>query len=265
METEITEKTSGRKIAFIILVILVSAFLIYYSIMSMVSPGRRMAELKKEFELKPANKSLVDDKVLSDSAYLKLLKEKAFLQARTILAETDSIYLTINLADSTANIEINGVVVHVAKINSFRISNILMKGDENVISTLLSTPLTIAKSYSTIKKEPVMIKMAPKDTSEYKPDIMPDTTIVVPVNYKLEMSNGMNVYVYQENEKTNDRINQFSFDIKDRISNAWHSLKHVMVFKVPDYKPFIKIRISRSDAKIIYRALPRNGQIAIYR
>jgi len=33
-----------------------------------------------------------------------------------------------------------------------------------------------------------MIKMAPKDTSEYKPDIMPDTSITEPVNYILEMN-----------------------------------------------------------------------------
>ena len=31
-----------------------------------------------------------------------MLKEKAFLQSKIIMAETDSIYLTINLTDSTA-------------------------------------------------------------------------------------------------------------------------------------------------------------------
>ncbi len=32
------------------------------------------------------------------------------------MAETDSVYITLNLADSTANLEISGVAVHSAKI-----------------------------------------------------------------------------------------------------------------------------------------------------
>ena len=57
-------------------------------------------------KLKLLIKATLNQRILKDSAYLKLLKEKAFLQSRIILAETDSIYLSINLADSTANIGI---------------------------------------------------------------------------------------------------------------------------------------------------------------
>lgn len=264
METEIVKKTSGKKVTLIIIVI--SAFVIYYSIMSMMSPGHRLAEIKRDFVVKPVSKNPVDERVYSDSMYLKLLKEKAILQSKTIMAETDSIYLTINLEDSTSSIEINGVVVHKVKISSFSISNIFMKGDENIILTMLSSPFTIANSFATIKKEPVMIKMAPKDTSEYKPDIIPDTSIIVPVNYKLEMTNGTRIYVYQEeNEKPGDRISLFRFNIRDRLHDTWSSIKSVALFKVPEYHPFIKIRIPRIDAKIIYRAIPKNGQVAIYR
>ena len=42
------------------------------------------------------------------------------------------------------------------------------------------------------------------------------------------------------------------------------ALKRVAVFKVPEYHPFIKIRLPRSDAKIIYRAIPKNGQISVF-
>jgi len=37
-----------------------------------------------------------------------------------------------------------------------------------------------------------------------------------------------------------------------------------MVFKVPDYHPFIRIRVPRADAKIIYRAIPKYGQITVF-
>jgi hypothetical protein len=266
METENTDNKPGRKVSFIVLISIFSAFIIYFSLMSMISPARKLKEIKKDFETKTAGKSEVDQRILMDSTYLMLLREKAFLQSRIIMAETDSIYLTINLADSTVNIEISGVVVHKAKVSSVQTSKILMKGNENIILSMLASPFTISYEYATIKKEPVMIKMAPKDTSEYKPDIMPDTSITEPVNYILEMNGGIRIYVYQEeNVKFSDRMSHFSFDIKDRLRDTWSSLKSVAVLKVPEYHPFIKMRLSRSDAKIIFRAIPKNGQIAVFR
>jgi hypothetical protein len=260
METEV--KKSNLKITFIVLISIVLVFVIYYSIMSMISPGRKLDEIKNEFGGKTSEKN--EQQILKDSTYLKLLKEKAFLQSRIVMAETDSIYLTINLVDSTINLEISGVVVHKAKMNSFKISKILSGSDYSILS-MLSTPFTIASSIATIKKEPVMLKMAPKDTSEYKPDIMPDTSITEPVNYILNMNRGIRIYVYQEeNSKFEDRVNQFKFDIKDRITDTWKALKRVAIMKVPEYHPYIKIKVPRTDAKIIYRAIPKNGQIAVF-
>lgn len=234
--------------------------------MSMMSASRKLTAMKIEFGGKKAEKSLVDERIFSDSAYLELLKEKAFLQARTAMAETDSIYLTINLSDSTANIEISGVVVHKAKMSDVWSSKIFMKGYENKILSMLATPFTISDDIATIRKEPVMIKMAPKDTSEYKPDVMPDTSITEPVNYVLNMTNGTRIYFYQEEEdKFSERMNYFVFDIKNRLNDTWLSMKSVALFKIPEYHPYIKMKLPRADAKIIYRAIPKNGQIAVFR
>jgi hypothetical protein len=265
METEKSNKKHPGKVIFLVLISIILVFIIYFSMMSMISPLRKMEEIKKEFGIKSADKNGVDQQILKDSTYLVLLKEKAFLQSRIIMAESDSIYLALNLADSTANIEICGVVVHKSKMKSFKISKILSSGNENAILSMLATPFTISSAIATIKKEPVMIKMAPKDTSEYKPDIMPDTSITEPVNYILEMKDGIRIYVYQEeNVKFSDRMSLLTFDIKDRLRDTWSALKSVAVFKVPEYHPFIKIRLPRTDAKIIYRAIPKNGQIAVF-
>jgi hypothetical protein len=263
MENDIVRKTSGRRITFIVAVILISACTIYYSVMSIISPGRRLEELKNEYGIKPDERKDFNEHIYSDSAYLRLMKEKAYLQSKALMAETDSIYLTINLKDSTSNIEISGVTVHTAKISSYEISRILRRCDENILLTMLSSPFTIENSIASIKKEPVMIKMAPKDTSEYKPDIIPDTSLIEPVNYIFEMTNGTRIYVYQEENVSSDRRNNLSFDLRDRLRNAWSSLKSAAVLKVPEYRPYIKIRIPRADGKIIYRALPRNGQVAV--
>lgn len=266
METEKIEKQSGINITFKVLIILFPIFLIYYVIMSMMSPGHKMREVQAEYTSKSVIDSTLNKEIFSDSTYLRLLKEKAFLQSRTIMAETDSIYLTINLSDSTSNIEISGVTVHKAKMSHVETSSMLIKGDENIILSILSAPFTIAYSYATIKREPVMIKMAPKDTSEYKPDIMPDTSIVEPVSCVLEMTNGTRIFIYQEeDENGSERRNQFRFDLKLRVRDFWDSFKSVAVFKVPDYHPYIKMRLPRADARIIYRALPKHGQVGVYR
>lgn len=265
METENTNRPSVRNRTFLIIVLILSLFIAYYSVMSMLGPHYKLAEMKKEFTPEQTEDKKDNDKFFTDSAYMRLFKERALLQSRIIMAGTDSIYLTINLADSSMNLEISGVVVHTSRISSFRASRILTTGNENIVFSMLSTPLTISTSFATIKKEPVMIKMAPRDTSEYKPDIMPDTSITEPVSYLLEMTNGTRIYVCQEeNEKRADRMAILKFDLNDRLNQTWSAMKRVAVFKVPEYHPFIKIKLPRSDAKIIYRAIPKNGQISLF-
>jgi len=250
----------------IIILIIIFSFLIYYSVMLMLGPGRKLQAINEEFGFKSTEKNKGFERMFGDSAYLKLLKEKAFLQSKLIMAETDSIYLIINIPDSTVNIEISGVSVHKAHMSSTEASKIFINGNEQLILSMLSTPFTVSNSLSTIKKEPVMIKMAPKDTSEFKPDVMPDTSLIEPVYYILEMTNGTRIFVYQEeNTASKDRRAALIFDLKYRLRDVWMSLKDAVRFKVPEYHPYIKMKVPRSDAKIIYRAIPKYGQIGVYK
>jgi hypothetical protein len=263
---EIKNMQLCKKKGLFILIILLSAFIIYYSIMALLSPGSKLKVINNEYAFKQDDKTKVDERIFSDSAYLKLFKEKAYLQARVAMAETDSIYLTINLTDSVVNLEINGVIVQTTKVRKIKMSKILEKGSEYVIYSMLSTPFIISNDNSSIKKEPLMIKMAPRDTSEYQPDIMPDTAAYEPVNYMLEMNNGVRIYIYQEERmRKGDRSNFFGFDLRERFRNTLSSLKSVIFFKVPEYHPYIKLSLPRTDAKNIYRAIPVHGQIAVYR
>jgi hypothetical protein len=253
------------KLPAIFLLSIVLLLVIYYTVMSIISPGRKLDEIRHQFAAKTSEKNEVAQKILKDSEYLKLMKQKAFLQSKVVMAESDSIYLTLNLADSTANLEISGVIVHRSKMSSVKISSILSGANDNAVLSMLSVPLTIVSSQATIKKEPVMVKIAPKDTSEYKPDIVPDTSLTDHVNYILEMNQGIRIYVYQEEHaKFQDKVDQFLFDFKDRWRDTWNAFKRVAVFKVPEYHPYIKMKLPRTDAKIIYRAIPKNGQIAVF-
>lgn len=266
METENVNNMKRKKTGLIVPGIFVFAFLVYYSVMIMLSPLKKVEELREQFSYKQDGKNKIDERIFSDSSYLKLYREKGWLQSKIAMAETDSIYLTVNLPDSTVNLEIGGVVVHPTIIKRQKISNILKNGDDYIITSLFARPFKISNNYSSIPKMPLMIKMAPKDTSEFKPDIIPDTADYEPVNYIMEMENGLVIQVYQE-EKQNrgDRFHLFGFDFKYRLKCALIAMKSIITFKVPEYHPFIKLRLPRTDAKIIYRALPAHGQIAVYR
>jgi hypothetical protein len=264
IEAENNTMLKGRKYL-IALVLFILAFMIYYAIMAISAPGRQLNKLTNEYGYKPDGKNTIDEKVFSDSTYLNLLKEKAFNQARIAMAETDSISLVLNLADSTAELQISGVTVHSSHFSRMDVSKIIRTGNEYIMTTMFSRPLTITDDYSSIKKEPLVIKMAPKDTSEFRPDIILDTADYEPVNFIIEIDTLLRIYIYQQ-EKLNrgDGRQQFMFDLRFRLHNFSDSFKKICVFKVPDYHPFIKIRIPRANAKIIYRALPRHGQVTVY-
>jgi hypothetical protein len=238
--------------------------MVYYTAMMLLGSIKKMTDITNEFSNTLNEKNEINNEIFSDSAYLSLLKEKSFLQSRIVMAGSDSVYLTINLTDSIVNIEISGVVVHSTRISSVRASKILMK-DNAIISSFLSTPFRITATSGTIKKEPVMIKMAPRNASEYIPDIMPDTSLTEPVSFILEMSQGVRIFVSQE--ETDSFINSmrlFRFDIARRFKDSWQSLISVLQLKVPDYHPFIRIKVPADNARIIYRALAGTGQAGIY-
>ena len=263
METEETIVIQPpRKKGLKILVILMAAVIVFFTTMALLSPVMKMKAIRDEFSFKQDEKAKIDERILSDSLFLKMLKEKGYLQSRISMARTDSVYLSLNLRDSTVTLEISGVAVHTVKMSRIKISRMLGNGDEFLISSMLSSPLTIENDISSIEKEPLMVSLAPRDTSEFQPDIIPDTTDIEPVSYIFEMTHGIRICFYQEEEE--DAFHTFKFDLRDRFRNAFNTIKSAITLKIPEYNPYIKIFIPRADARIIYRAIPRNGQAAVY-
>jgi len=244
---------------------IVFIFLGYYTVMSLISTSRKITEINDNFSYKQIEKTTIDERFFTDSTFVELQKDKAFIQSRIAMAETDSIGLSLNLKDSIATLEINGVVVHKTKISYLRICKAFNKANSYAVASMLSSALNIVKDTATIKKIPLQVKMAPKDTSEFKPDAIPDTSSFEPINYILELNNGIRLFVYQQElDKSEDLYNQIQFDITDRIKNSCIALQKVARFEVPEYRLYIKIRIPKDDAKIIYRAIPRKGLVTIY-
>lgn len=263
-----TEKEVIRirnRTSLVVTAVIFTVILAFFTIMSLMAPGKKLDEIRIKFSPGESPEEQINKGFYTDSAYMALLKERSYLQARTSMAETDSVYMTVNLSDSTANLEISGVTVHSVRISSYRVSGMLRRTDDYAISSMLAQPMNIVSDLASIKKEPLMIKMAPKDTSEFKPDVIPDTSDYEPVNYILEMDNGIRIYVYQNTDTIRSNSRQlFYFDLSDRLRTTWRYIKSVAVLSVPEYHPFIKMRMPKADAKILYRAVPRKGQVAVY-
>jgi hypothetical protein len=261
------ESGSGRRRWWlIILSSLFILFTLYYIVMAVLSSSQKMSAINEEFGYKADEKNPLDSRIFSDSSFVKLNREKAYYQSRNIMAETDSISLALNLSDSTATLEINGVTVHKAKLLKIDAPKILYKGNEYAISSMLSVPFSVTDNFGTIMKEPLMLKVAPKDTSEYKPDILPDTTNSAAVNYIMQLDHGFRLYVYQDTgDDAGGAMNRLIFDLRDRFDQIWTIMKSIAGFKVPEYHPSIRLRMKKTDARIVYRALPRHGQIALFR
>jgi hypothetical protein len=265
MEEEIKKGRSEFKTSAFVIAVIFSLIMVSYLIVALISPSHKISAINNEFGYKEPENTKTDERIFSDSAFVKLNRDKAYNQARITMAETDSVCLALNLSDSSAILEINGVEVHRAKLSYIRLSKVLVNTDEYAVSQMLSKPFTIKEDFSTIKKEPLMIKIAPKDTSEYKPDILPDTARIEAVHYMMEMENGVRLYVYQQNDDEGGGFRKYFFDLNDRFKTIGAIFRSMLSFKVPEYHPAIRIKMERADARIIYRALPRHGQVALYR
>jgi len=196
--------------------------------------------------------------------YLELVREKAFLGAQVKMAASDSIGMLINVRDSVIKLLIKGLPVRTIRIEEHDLSPFFRRVNQEALSDMLSSPITITSMDATFRKDPVTVKIAPKDTSEVKVDAKPDTTDFEAVFFTLNTDRNIRIYFeQQENKRVADRFARFFFDLKDKIMYAGRSLKAIAVMDKPPYVPYIKIWIPKAEAKIVYRAIPREGMIVL--
>lgn len=200
----------------------------------------------------------------TDSALMAKQIHYAYLASQLKVTKSDSISLTLDFPDSTVSLMIKGVMVHSAKIETYKLTRFIDAVNPLALYRMLSLPLEVTEHISTIKKDPLMVKIAPKDTSEYTPDVVPDTTDIDAVNFIFETNAGIQLYFYESNPReSSDGMQQFRFDFRDRVQTGYQLFRSAIAFKKPKYKPEIRIKLKKRDAKIIYRALPENASIVL--
>jgi hypothetical protein len=229
-----------------------------------------MAPLNKKGEYQ---KLVYADSVFTesfDSIYYQpeishLIKDKAYKEALIKLAESDSIQLVINLSDSTVNLSLKGVMIHQTKVSELHIDIFLRKVSLMQELKFFSQPLIVHSQYSTIVKEPVVVRHAPKDTTEAALNAwQPDTLVQNPAFMAFSVEHSIQVIFEQEDNKSAyDKWKKFGFYSHLLYRKTITSLERFLSLKPQEYKPTITIKMPVDDLRAIYRALPENTFVVI--
>lgn len=198
-------------------------------------------------------------------ALLKEIFEKektlAFQQNRLLLSRQDSIYLLVNIPDSSITLEIKGLAARTCKIQAFEISKRLQYGQHEALLNWLSQPFSLEKELSTIPKTPILVVEAPKDTAEAaklpRKPIEPEKTFV---QYTLWFSRNLVIEVEQTelpNESDFELIRQYKHQHDSIFKRGL--IKKIAEPMFDDQPILIKIKLNEADARAIFRAMPHSN------
>jgi hypothetical protein len=253
-----------RKIWLIIAGSLITLFILYYVVMSVSAVNRTVNDFNNTYFASLEQKEGDTINLCAIPGYIDMIRDKAFLGSQVKLAESDSIGLLINIRDSVIQLLIKGLPVRTVAINEYDVSPFFQRANQEAIYSMLSTPLAITGMQATFMKDPVSVKIAPKDTSQTVESVKPDTTDFEAVFFTLETDRNIRFFFEQQEDTVGaDRRARFFFDLKDRTRSASTTMRSVVRFKTPSYVPYITIWIPKAEAKIIYRAIPREGLIVL--
>jgi len=253
-----------RKKWLIIAASLLAVFIIYYLVMSVLAVSRAVNEFDDAYFALLEQKEGDTIDLCAIPGYIDMIRNKAFLNSQVKLAESDSVGLLINVRDSVIQLLIKGLPVRTVKIDEYDISPFFHSANQEAIYKMLSTPLTVTGMQATFMKDPVSVKIAPRDTSQVVESEKPDTTDFEAVFFMLDTDRNIRFYFEQQEDTIGaDRRARFFFDLKDRMRNASVTMRAVARMKIPPYVPYIKIWLPKAEAKIIYRAIPREGMIVL--
>ncbi|RPI46442.1 MAG: hypothetical protein EHM46_00580 [Bacteroidetes bacterium] len=213
------------------------------------------------------------DPVLSESFHpgleqpgiIPVLKRKVYAQALLDLAARDSIHLVVDLRDSTASLTIRGVTISRVKAKAVELDRVLGMLAMKQYAGLFSHPVEITRQHSTIVKEPIVERHAPRDTLEALQNAyQPDTLIQRPAFMELRLEHGIRIIFEQEdNPHFRDRWASIFFRLNTSLRNVSRYLYEFFSLKGMKYSPRITIRMEANDIRAIYRALPASPHMVI--
>jgi len=194
-----------------------------------------------------------------------LIGRKAFLESQLNLLNSDSVNLVIDLKDSVISLVLEGVTIHTSVISDYDLSRFFGALSNEAYIHIFSKPFVVENYKSSIVKEPITLKEAPKDTLEAASFFeMPDTTINGFVAVNMSLSQGFILTLRQQEEITrsvsrNDRF----FFLALRLQKVKTDFRRLFHFRLPAYEPAINIALPKDELVTLFRALPGSAKVAI--
>jgi len=190
----------------------------------------------------------------------ELRKKEFLLQSRYTLANDDSMYLVLDLVKNLAILEIKGISLHECPLLEVHISNSIKMYHTEALLNWMAEPFQAKRIDATIPKISFIEKIAPKDTLEANrmvaEPVMPklgDVYIVMDFDRNLRLVISQSELPDEEGKKVISALRKKYNKIE--IARSVNSLTK---FNREPVKPQIEIVIPKSDATILYKALPLN-------
>ncbi len=261
---EYVEKIGGHYRNARLLWIISAVFLVFaviYTVTSYLSIQKKVNEFNSLYEAEtpmPGNEL---------PGVFRLRKESAFWQSRLAMAKSDSICVAIDLVDSVVCLELQGVVVHSARILHFVKSDLFESLKPEAVLNLIAQPTTVAKTESSLSKEPLKLKKAPENSEMAAEEAAREAkepgedVSELDFYYNLYLSNGMQVSFSEDQVEGNWRA--IPHYLKKKIEKIEKNSLQLTRLKLPEYTPGILIELSREDMMSVYRGMPANAMVVV--
>ncbi len=247
-----------RLILWVIYVVL-AVVALQYTVFSVAAVRKRMKTINSQIDVK-----LLANRDIRDTVYLRLYKEKDWLETRLQIARTDSISLSVDLLDSTLQIELKGVVLKESKILDFNADRFLYRLTPAAYHHLLGKQAKADTVISSIVKEPLIIKKAPKDTADVEDGTaLIDTSKVEAVHWVLKLDSQIVLKIEGVDPNSSDWWAGQKFWLSQDLKQTVNDLSRTVLFKTPEYLPEVRLVIPEADARAFYRALPIKPLVCI--
>ncbi len=205
------------------------------------------------------------DSLLVSPEEWELVRDKTFLLARIAMAGNDSIGLTVNLRDSLVQIENKGVVLRQVKYGKATLSRFFRSITPSPYTRVFSKLFRITEIEGSVLKEPIVVKKAPRDSSEVTDSQSHiDTSRVEFIEWHLQLDSSLVVsFVQSERRFGNFDWPTWKYRFRQHFKTLSSVVQDVIHLRKPSYYPEITIYLPRQEAKSFYRALPPKGLVVL--
>jgi hypothetical protein len=196
-----------------------------------------------------------------------LFIEKLFWQNRLANAREDSVVMAIDLVDSILTLELKGVILRTCRLQKFdlNIDPVKLKKHPN-FTDWLEDPFILQYDSSSIRKKLFKIIQAPKDSIEAEEVIRSilKNGVEEDIYYSLHFGRHLRIDISQYSLKELSQpqySNLFYFDDQsiDLLTRVFSPNTRSAI----SAELRIDIQLSHSDARAIYRAIPKHTALAI--